>query len=320
MGDCDHPFSDGSFARLTLECAMKKNFVGSPTPEAENAPLRHAACNPPLTLESVLMLNSKESKTDKDSWKEIITLFLVFPFCDLWSAGAHSNTTGLYRSVLFVFLYVYLYDSLCGGCTAYTDDASAIARRALAAHGTFPERGPGTNSLPHNLIWQEAPADVPREVMRGKSCTCTGTLLNMRTQSPLNKFESKKGTSVVGRHPGRGLSVPHEARSERFSPTKIQSWSGFVAPKEGRLIQSQKPIGKFTQDRTWNFLVLTRRHLTTEPPSLLSLITSGEHVKAQGRIQPSSPWRSHVLGSVRAGFDSILKSKTKIQPGEVVTP
>ncbi|GBP89239.1 hypothetical protein EVAR_71125_1 [Eumeta japonica] len=35
------------------------------------------------------------------------------------------------------------------GCTIYTDDASAIARRAQAAHGTFPERGPGTNSLPY---------------------------------------------------------------------------------------------------------------------------------------------------------------------------
>ncbi|GBP41398.1 hypothetical protein EVAR_84742_1 [Eumeta japonica] len=33
--------------------------------------------------------------------------------------------------------------------TAYTDDASAIARRAHATHGTFPERGPGTNSLPY---------------------------------------------------------------------------------------------------------------------------------------------------------------------------
>ncbi|GBP26296.1 hypothetical protein EVAR_95465_1 [Eumeta japonica] len=37
----------------------------------------------------------------------------------------------------------------CSGCTAYTDDASAIARRAQTAHGTFSERGPGTNSLPY---------------------------------------------------------------------------------------------------------------------------------------------------------------------------
>ncbi|GBP41339.1 hypothetical protein EVAR_25177_1 [Eumeta japonica] len=37
----------------------------------------------------------------------------------------------------------------CSGCTAYTDDASAIARWAQAAHGTFPERGPATNSLPY---------------------------------------------------------------------------------------------------------------------------------------------------------------------------
>ncbi|GBP51128.1 hypothetical protein EVAR_33879_1 [Eumeta japonica] len=29
------------------------------------------------------------------------------------------------------------------------NDASAIARRAQAAHGTFPERGPETNSLPY---------------------------------------------------------------------------------------------------------------------------------------------------------------------------
>ncbi|GBP34144.1 hypothetical protein EVAR_30695_1 [Eumeta japonica] len=35
------------------------------------------------------------------------------------------------------------------GCTTYTGDASAIARRAQAAHGTFPERGPGKNSLPY---------------------------------------------------------------------------------------------------------------------------------------------------------------------------
>ncbi|GBP40826.1 hypothetical protein EVAR_87089_1 [Eumeta japonica] len=35
------------------------------------------------------------------------------------------------------------------GCTAYTDDASAIARRAQTAHGTFPERGSETNSLPY---------------------------------------------------------------------------------------------------------------------------------------------------------------------------
>ncbi|GBP26298.1 hypothetical protein EVAR_95467_1 [Eumeta japonica] len=38
------------------------------------------------------------------------------------------------------------------GCTAYADDASAIARRAQAAHGTFSERGPGTNSLPYMIL------------------------------------------------------------------------------------------------------------------------------------------------------------------------
>ncbi|GBP70245.1 hypothetical protein EVAR_51354_1 [Eumeta japonica] len=42
-----------------------------------------------------------------------------------------------------------LHPADCSGCTAYMDDASAIARRAQAAHGTFPERGPGTNSLPY---------------------------------------------------------------------------------------------------------------------------------------------------------------------------
>ncbi|GBP91735.1 hypothetical protein EVAR_92012_1 [Eumeta japonica] len=36
----------------------------------------------------------------------------------------------------------------------------AIARRARL-HGTFPERGPGTNSLPYMV---KAPADVPRKL------------------------------------------------------------------------------------------------------------------------------------------------------------
>ncbi|GBP54229.1 hypothetical protein EVAR_43254_1 [Eumeta japonica] len=40
-------------------------------------------------------------------------------------------------------------ENVFSGCTTYTGDASAIARRAQAAHGTFPERGPGTNSLPY---------------------------------------------------------------------------------------------------------------------------------------------------------------------------
>ncbi|GBP83704.1 hypothetical protein EVAR_61639_1 [Eumeta japonica] len=46
-------------------------------------------------------------------------------------------------------------------CTAYANDASAIARRAQAALGTFPEGGPGTNSSPYMLSTEAySPTDL----------------------------------------------------------------------------------------------------------------------------------------------------------------
>ncbi|GBP54227.1 hypothetical protein EVAR_43252_1 [Eumeta japonica] len=55
----------------------------------------------------------------------------------------------------------------CSGCTTYTGDASAIARWAQAAHGTFPERGPGTNSLPYMVA---AVKVIPKSSKGDYSC------------------------------------------------------------------------------------------------------------------------------------------------------
>ncbi|GBP60204.1 hypothetical protein EVAR_81349_1 [Eumeta japonica] len=56
----------------------------------------------------------------------------------------HFTTLSAYENIAYA-----QYAKELNGCTTYTGDASAIARRAQAAHGTFPERGPGTNSLPY---------------------------------------------------------------------------------------------------------------------------------------------------------------------------
>ncbi|GBP00540.1 hypothetical protein EVAR_76848_1 [Eumeta japonica] len=96
---------------------------------------------------------SKSSDLSSDSSRPTQLLY----FQEEFFSGFQSHTTHAYGREGVQDRHFYLLlaargkqkKKKAGGCTTYTDDASAIARRAQAAHGTFPERGPGTNSLPY---------------------------------------------------------------------------------------------------------------------------------------------------------------------------